>query len=213
MVAVLLWRSIPAAVEIAAWKKSKTLLLSMTLPELWFGLAEPSDMIPLVGKLAPAGPMLLLEIVLPLLAPPVEVLIRMFPPATVVEDVEEPSTEQFVIVSFCAPFMRRIVLVPAVGETVVLDTVSEFPPLFRPFTVTFLAPLKLTSGLPAVVAPITVRTPVGEIMSEVQLPPEGLFRLAVAVPSSVSPAMVTVMLLPVWLVLALIASKAAFNVV
>ena len=74
------------------------------------------------------------------MAPPVDVLIRIFPPATVVEDVEEPSTVQLVMVSFCAPLIRRIVLVLAVGEAVVLDTVSELPPLFSPFIVTFLAP-------------------------------------------------------------------------
>ena len=75
-----------------AWKKSKMLLLSMRLPVLWFGLADPSDITPLVGRLAPAGPIALLEIVLLLFAPPVEVLIRMLPPAVVVLDVDEPST-------------------------------------------------------------------------------------------------------------------------
>ena len=111
------------------------LLLVMVLPVLLLGLADPSDITHFVGKLAPAGPRLLLEIVLPLLAPPVDVLIRIFPPAVVVELVEEPSTEQFVIVSFCAPLMRRIVLVLAVADAVVLEIVREFPPLFRPFTV------------------------------------------------------------------------------
>ena len=82
---------------IAAWKKSKTLLLSMMLPVLLFGLADPSDITPLVGRLAPAGPMSLFEMVLPLLAPPVDVLISTLPPATVVLAVDEPRTEQLVI--------------------------------------------------------------------------------------------------------------------
>ena len=101
----------------------------MTLPVLLLGLADPSDMTHLVGKFAPAGPRLLLEIVLPLLAPPVDVLMRIFPVAVVVEPVEEPNTKQFAIVSFCAPLIRRIVLVPAVAETVVLEMVSALPPL------------------------------------------------------------------------------------
>ena len=86
---------------------------------LLFGLADPSDITPLVGRLAPAGPILLFEMVLLLFAPPVEVLIRMLPPAVVVLDVDEPSTVQLVMVLFCAPLMRRIVLVPAVAEAVV----------------------------------------------------------------------------------------------
>ena len=80
VVVVLAWRLMPDT-EIVGLKKSKMLLLSMTLKVLLFGLADPSDMIPLVGRLAPAGPMLLLEMELPLLAPPVDVLIRMVPPA------------------------------------------------------------------------------------------------------------------------------------
>ena len=91
VVVVLLWRSIPAT-DVAAWKKSKMLLLSMRLPVLLFGLADPSDITPLVGRLAPAGPIALFEIVLLLFAPPVEVLIRMLPPAVVVLAVDEPST-------------------------------------------------------------------------------------------------------------------------
>src|SRR5690349_2511989 len=90
--AVLVLMLTPAAVVIAAWKKSKILLLSMKMFVLLFGLADPSDMTPLVGRLAPAGPMLLFEIVLLLFAPLVEVLIRMLPPATVVDAVEEPRT-------------------------------------------------------------------------------------------------------------------------
>ena len=45
----------------------------------------------------------------------------MFPPAVVVDDVDEPRTEQFVTVLFCAPLMKRIVLVLAVAEAVVLN--------------------------------------------------------------------------------------------
>lgn len=211
VVSVLVEILIPATVVVGL-KKSKMLLPIMVVPVLLLGLADPSDMMHLVGRLAPAGPRLLLAIVLLLLAPPVDVLIRMFPPAVPVEDVEEPSTKQLVTVSFCAPFIRRIVLVPAVAEAVVFEMVSALPLPVSPLMVTFFAPFKSIVGLPAVVAPVTVRAPDGTTISEFQLPPAGLFRAAVAVPSSVFPTMVTVMLLPVWLVFALIASKAAFNV-
>ena len=62
------------------------------------------------------------------------------------------------------------------------------------------------------VAPVIMRAPTGLIVNEVQLPPVGLFRAAVEVVSSVSPAMVSVIVLPVWVAFALIASNAAFNV-
>src|SRR5215471_5174483 len=97
ILAVLVLTLTPAAVVTAAWKKSKILLLSMMLLLLLFGKADPSDITPLVGKFAPAGPMLLLEMMLPLFAPPVEVLIRMLAPATVVLEVDDPSTVQFAI--------------------------------------------------------------------------------------------------------------------
>ena len=167
MLPVLVLTLTPAAVVTAAWKKSKMLLLSMMLPVLLFGLADPSDITHLVGRFAPAGPMLLLEMMLALFAPPVEVLIRMSPPAAVVLDVDEPSTVQFVMLLFCAPLMRRIVLVPAVAAAVVFEIVSELPPVFSPLMDTFLAPFKLISGLPAVIAPVTVRAPLGSIATDV----------------------------------------------
>ena len=167
MLAVLVLMLTPAAVLTAAWKKSKILLLSMTLLVLLFGLSDPSDNTPLVGRSPVDGPMLLLEMKLPLFAPPVEVLIRMLPPAMVVDDVDDPSTVQFVITLFCAPLIRRIVLVPAVAEAVVFESVSELPPTFSPLMLTFVAPFKLISGLPAVIAPVTVRAPLGSIATDV----------------------------------------------
>src|SRR4051794_34135258 len=98
----------------AGLKKSKMLLLSMTFSVLLFGLADPRDMTALVGKLAVAGPILLFETVLPLLAPLVEVPNRIVPPAVATGVADEPCTEQFVTVLFDAPLMKRIVLVPAV---------------------------------------------------------------------------------------------------
>src|SRR5437763_529311 len=167
MLAVLVLTLTPAAVLIDGWRQSKILLLSMKLLVLLFGLADPSDITPLVGRLAPAGPMLLLVMKLPLFAPPVEVLIRMSPPAMVVVDVDEPSTVQFVMLLFWAPLMRRIVLVPAVAEAVVFESVSELPPVFSPLMLAFFAPFKLISGLPAVIAPVTVRAPLGSIATDV----------------------------------------------
>src|SRR3954453_19311908 len=102
VLSVLVWILIPATVVVAL-KKSKILLLSTTLFALLLGLADPSDITLLVGGLAPAGPMFLLVMKLPLFGPPVEVLIRILPAAVVVDAVDEPSTVQFVIVSFCAP--------------------------------------------------------------------------------------------------------------
>ena len=166
VLSVLVWILIPATVVVAL-KKSKILLLSITLLVLLFGLADPSDTIPLVGRPPDEGPMLLLVMKLPLFAPPVEVLIRMLPAAVVVEAVDDPSTVQFVIISFCAPLMRRIVLVPAVVEAVVFESVSELPLTFSPLMLTFFAPFKLISGLPAVIAPLTVRAPLGSSATDV----------------------------------------------
>src|SRR4029079_18195703 len=142
------------------------LLLLIRLPEVLFGLADPSDITPFVGRLAPAGPIALFEIVLLLFAPPVEVLIRMVPPAVATAVVEEPKTEQFVMVLFCAPLMRRMVLVLAVVEAVVFEIVSEFPPEFKPSMVTLSATLRSINGLPATIAPETVLTPVGVIRTK-----------------------------------------------
>src|SRR5262245_59991601 len=99
MIVVLACRLIPET-EIVGLKKSKMLLLSRMLLVLLFGLADPSDMKPFVGRLTPAGPMLLLVMKLPLLTPPVDVLLRMVPPAVATAVVDEPSTVQFVIISF-----------------------------------------------------------------------------------------------------------------
>src|SRR5690349_15515947 len=125
----------PATVT-AGLKKSKMLLAVMMLLALLFGLAEPSDITHFVGRLVPAGPKLLFDMVLPLLAPPVEVLNRTFPPAVEVEDVDEPKTEQVVTVLFCAPWMNRMVLVLAVAGDVVLQIVNVLPPVLSPLIVT-----------------------------------------------------------------------------
>src|ERR1051325_11398909 len=67
---------------VVARKKSKTLLLSIRFPVLLLGLADPMPTIPLVGVLAPAAPILFLEMVLLLLPPAiVEVLNSTLPVA------------------------------------------------------------------------------------------------------------------------------------
>src|SRR5215213_8284066 len=105
--------SIPAVLLVAK-KKSKTLLSSIRLPTLLFGLADPRPMTPLLGRFAPAGPMLFFEtVLLPL------------PPATVVEAVDDPRIVQLVTVLFVAPPMNRIVLVPAVATALAFENVSE----------------------------------------------------------------------------------------
>src|SRR6266481_2283126 len=128
-------------------KKSKMLLLSIRLPVLLLGLADPRPMTPLVGKLEPAGPMLFFEMVLLLLPPAtVEVLKSTLPPAVVVDAVDDPRIEQFVTLSFVAPPISRTVLVPAVAETVVLESVSEAPPEFTPSMDTLSAPFRSING-------------------------------------------------------------------
>lgn len=203
----------PALVTAAA-KKSKILLLSITIPlfPMAVVVVEPLPRIALLGRFAPAGPILQFEMVLlslPLAVLP-SVLKKTVAPFVATELAHDPCRLQFVIVLFVAPPMNRIVLVPEVADAVVFEIVSELPPVFRPLMVTLSAPLRLISGLPAVVEPVTVRAPTGVMVNEVQEP---AFKPAVAVPSSVSPKMVTLMLLPVWVVLAFNASKAPLRVV
>jgi hypothetical protein len=154
--------------ETVALKKSKILLLSIRLPEL--GLAAvPKPITALVGRLAPAGPRSQNETVLLLFPAPEVVLKRMFPPAVATAAVDDPSTEHLVTTLFCAPLMKRMVLAPAVAEAVVLETVSELPPVPIPSMATLVAPFKSINGLPAAIAPETVRAP----------PPEGSIRIEV----------------------------------
>src|SRR5689334_13614769 len=137
------------------------LLLLTTLPLLLMAVVvvEPLKYTPLVGRFTPAGPMLLFEIVLLSLPLAVfaSVLKKMLPPLVVTPAPNEPSMVELVIVSPVAPPMKRIVLVPEVADAVVFEIVSELPPVFRPSIVTLSAPLKSIKGLPAAIAPETVR--------------------------------------------------------
>src|SRR2546423_858499 len=166
--------SMPATDDVAL-KKSKMLLLSMIFPMFTVLLpAVPNPVMHLIGRLPPAGPMLLLEItllLLPTMLVPeaVVVLKRIFPPAAPSATVDDPRIVQFLTVLFFAPpaaavvLIKRMVLVPAVAETVVFENVS----VPNPSMVTFLAPFKSTNGLPAAIAPETVRVPTGVTMTEV----------------------------------------------
>src|SRR5690349_13558351 len=103
------------------------LLLLMTLPLLLIAVVvvEPLKYTPLVGRLAPAGPMLLLEMVLlslPFAVDP-SVLKKILPPFVVTPALNEPEIVALVIVLFVAPLIKRIVLVPDVAEAVVLAMV------------------------------------------------------------------------------------------
>src|ERR1041384_1709495 len=138
------------------------LLLSIRLPELLLGLADPSDISPFVGRPPTAGPMLLFVIVFPLFAPPIEVLMRIVPPAVPTAVVEEPTIAQFVIVLFCAPLIRRIVLVPATAELFVFEKLSAF----EPSMVTLSAPLRSINGLPSGIAPEMMCTTLGAISTD-----------------------------------------------
>ena len=107
--------------------------------------------------------MLQLEMVL--LSLPVEIAAdpnQIFPPFVAFAIVADPNMEQFVIRFIVASAWNRIVLVPDVLDVDVFEIVSEFPPVFRPSTVTLSAPLKSIIG-PPLKEPLMVR---GE-------PPEG----------------------------------------
>src|SRR4051794_31931065 len=103
--------------------------------------------------------MSLFEMLLPLLVPPVDVLIKTLPPATVLLEVEEPRTLQLVIKLLCAPLIRRTVLVPAVADVLALEIVNELPAELMPLMVTLSAPLRSTSGVARL--PLTVLAPLG----------------------------------------------------
>src|ERR1041384_2081981 len=149
--------------EVVARKKSKILLLLRIFPV--FDFAEVPRLIThLVGRLAPAGPMLFpITMLLLLPAAAVVVLKRTFPVAAAAVPVEEPRMLQLARILFDAPLMNRPVLVPAVVATVVFESVSWPYPSMR----TLFAPFRSISGVPAVIAPETVRVPLGNIRMEV----------------------------------------------
>src|SRR6185295_6585084 len=99
------------------------LLLLTMLPLLPIAVVvvEPLQRMPLVGRLAPAGPMLLFEMVLlslPL-AVTASVLKKMLAPLVATDIVPEPWMFELVIVLLVAPPMKRMVAVPEVADTVV----------------------------------------------------------------------------------------------
>src|SRR6476469_1760636 len=114
-------------------KKSKMLLLSMRLPVFTVLFpAVPTAEMHFVGRLAPAGPILLLLtilLLLPTMLVPdaVVVLKRTFPPEVPTATVDDPRIEQFRTMLFCAPAMKRIVLVSATAPVFVFDKVSVPP--------------------------------------------------------------------------------------
>lgn len=116
-----------------------------------------------VGRFAPAGPILHVEMVLPSF--PVETAAepnQILPPLLPIAIVADPRTLHLMMVLFVASPWKRIVEVPDVAETVVLEIVRALPPLFKPLIVILSAPLKSINGSPAVAAPAIV-----------QLPPDG----------------------------------------
>src|SRR6478752_7189712 len=95
------------ATEVVARKKSKMLLLLTTFPV--FDLAAvPKLMTALVGRLAPAGPILLPMTILLLLPPAaVDVLKTTVPAAVARVEVDEPLMLQLARTLFEAPLMKR----------------------------------------------------------------------------------------------------------
>lgn len=138
-------------------KKSKILL--PVIRTVSFAMVElvPSAIITFEGRFVPAGPMLQLEIVLLSFPVVVPVLKSIVPAAVLNVEVDEPLIVAFVTVLFVASAIKRIVLVPAVVPIVVLEMVSELPPVFSPLMVTLSAPLRSINGRPAVGAPEIVR--------------------------------------------------------
>lgn len=181
-------------------------------------LDEPPKAIALVGRLAPAGPRLQIEIVLLSLpdVPPIgvtELPTTILPVRTLAAPVEEPNMVQLVIKLLVASFCNRIVEVRDVALTVVLEKVSALPPLLSPFIVTLSEPSNFINGCPAVAAPeIVQEPPEGEIVMLAHVPaPRESHAPAETVGSVVLPITVIMMLFPVWEA-PLIAVKAAFNV-
>src|SRR5262245_27065465 len=108
------------------------LLLSMTMPLFPLAVlaAEPSQRTAWAGRFVPAGPMLLLEMVL--LSLPLAVTVSVSKKMTGLgenTDVPEPWRLALVIVLLVAPLTKRIVDVSAVADTMVLAMVSELPPV------------------------------------------------------------------------------------
>src|SRR6186997_1008177 len=94
------------------------LLMMMPLLPMAVVVVEPFPRIALVGRLAPAGPMLLFEIVLlslPL-AVTASVLKKMTAPLVATDIVPDPWTLELVMVLLVAPPMKRKVAVPEVAE-------------------------------------------------------------------------------------------------
>src|SRR5436190_8797762 len=148
------WISMPDT-DVVALKKSKMLSLSIRLPV--FGLpAVPRLITALLGRLVPAGARLQNETMLPLLPRPEVVLNRTFPPAVPIVEVDEPRTVHLVTTLFCAPLIKRMVLVLAVADAVMLERINALPAVPSPSIVTLVAPLRSISGLPAAIAPAIV---------------------------------------------------------
>ena len=134
------------------------------------------------GKLLPAGVMAQLEMVL--LSFPVVVPVE----KNIVPEVAkvlDPDIVQLVMVLLLASEIKRRVDVPAVADAVVLDSVNELPPVFKPLIVTLSAPFRLIKALPATVAPVMVLGPTGFMVREAQVP---AFKEAEAVDSLVFPS-------------------------
>src|SRR4030095_13001669 len=108
---------VAGTVAAVALKKSKMLLFVMML--FWFLVllpTVPSAEIHFVGRLAPAGPILLFAIILlllPTMFVPLAavVLNRMLPPAVATATVDEPRIVQFATMLFFAPPAATVVLI------------------------------------------------------------------------------------------------------
>jgi len=142
------------------------------------------------GRLAPAGPMLQLLTVLPILPVAVPALNKMVQLLVV---VHEPRTVEFVIVLFDASLKKT--MVEAVFVALRFEIVSVLPPVFRPSMVTLSAPLRPIIEPATVPEMILATPPLGLIVKVVHAP---AFRKLVPASANELPVIVMIILFPVW---------------
>jgi len=112
--------------------------------------------------------MSLVEMVFPLLVPPVDVLIRTLPHGVALAvAVAEPRIVQFVTRLLVAPLIRRSCLCWRLPKLSCWKSSANCRPSSNHQWSRCPAPLRSINGLPAAIAPETVLTPVGVIRTKV----------------------------------------------
>jgi hypothetical protein len=102
------------------------------------------------------------------------VLKNIFPPVAEAAPEKEPKMEQLVTLLLEASALNRMVLVPEVDEELVLEMMSELPPVFKPSMVTWSAPFRKIRP-PPLMEPEMTLAPLGLMAKLVQLLADGWF--------------------------------------